>query len=204
MWRYAPFSRFLLDCLRHPLVKDCVIINNLNSHVVSDSIATHDKVIMLDMGTNCFVNPSWNLGVMWCTGSILCFLNDDVVFDIRVFDLVASVRDEWGMMGWLRNQPWDDDQDMFLQQHVTQFPDGVGRLFFVKRQNWVDVPPEIQINYGDFFLWRVLSKSHTNYFIRNLLCHTPDSQTTQLFTHVYAQETEHWIQIAQKWHICEK
>lgn len=201
MWKYAPFPEFLHHCLAHPLIQDCVIINNDNSHTIDNSIITHSKVTILDLGTNCFVNPSWNLGVTWSTTHIMCFMNDDVVFDTKVFDLVENAPYRWGMIAWLRNHAWIDNQDMFLEADTGIFPDGIGRLFFVQRTNWVDVPPEIQINYGDFFLWRVLAKRHMNYFVRNLQFETPDSQTTQFFTHVYPKETQEWVKISKKWQI---
>ncbi len=203
MWKYAPFHEFLMQCLQNPHVSDCVLIDNDHAHA-PDNLPAHHKLNRINYNTNLFVNPSWNLGVYEAKSPIMCFQNDDIQFDTHIYDHVVQFTQHtpnWGMLGLLRDACAHGAQGVHMPLAQQQFPNGVGRLFFVQRQNWIDIPAEIPINYGDFFQWRMQAKRQDNYFICNLPHDTPDSQTSRFFTHVYAQESEQWLQICDKYGI---
>ena len=56
-----------------------IIINNTES----TSGVTGERIDIINMGYNSFVNPAWNLGVELATTEYVCLLNDDIHIDLK-------------------------------------------------------------------------------------------------------------------------
>ena len=137
-------------CAAHPRVVEVLVINNAPEPLVWDS----SKVRVLQQDGNIFVNPAWNLGAREARGEHLAILNDDILFDPRLFDV---------MHRWLR-LPFIG----MIGPHETSFVDGpwkpsfrpayrrtwgFGCAMFLRRENYVPIPQDLEIFYGDDWLF---------------------------------------------------
>ena len=79
-----------------------IIINNDNTRTPDHPVLTNPKVKLVDFGQNIFVNPAWNYGVQNSSNTIVCILNDDLIFDLKLFYKMAEfVTPEMGVVGKL-------------------------------------------------------------------------------------------------------
>jgi hypothetical protein len=141
-----------------------------------------------------------NAGDYHAKSKILCFMNDDIIYDLRVYKRIIDHPADWGMIGLLMEKR-ELAIDLYMEPWNHQFPGGIGRLFFIQKTHWVDIPPGMLISYGDFFLWRIQAKYKQNWFMRNLLYWTPDSTTSKHFAHYYGWDTHQWISISNLFEI---
>ena len=199
LWRYPPFPDFLLDVCEHPLVSDVVLINNQADQTPDHPVIHHPKINHQSFGRNIFVNPAWNLGVAASKSDIICIANDDIIFDLRVFKRIQEhMTPERGTYGVSSSTPVDGD--IWFEPHTNQSVFGFGQLFFVHRQNWCMIPAELNIYYGDNFVFDThKSRLGTNYLIKNLFHYTPYATSSKDFRHrldpehpVYARVLEEW------------
>ena len=101
MWRYQPFVKFLTDLLDHELIHEVIIINNDKSK--TPELPNSSKLRLVDYGGNIYVNPSWNRGVRLSNTENVVIINDDLIFDLRVFKKLQQIDDpNFGFMPWRR------------------------------------------------------------------------------------------------------
>lgn len=188
MWRYKPFTKFLWDLVEDPLVGEVVIINNSVENTPNDLILYHDKVRMFNQENNIYVNPAWNLGVEKASYDQLCIANDDIVFDMKLFDrLKYEVTPENGAFGMVCgepqfNQPLLTDGTLDITKcdtpynYQTHF--GFGQLMFVHKSNWTPIIPGLNIYWGDNYIYdTIYYKLNRNFILSNFLFKTPHSAT---------------------------
>jgi hypothetical protein len=189
MWRYAPFLNFLQHMLQSELVERVIVINNQSSLTPTDSVLQHSKLVMLDFGQNTFVNPAWNIGVAYSSTDIVCLANDDITFDLRVFDrAVRWFRPNHGALG-LAHGPVTGDIEFQPRSNESVF--GFGQLMFVHASTWTDIPSDLLVYFGDNWIFD-LNKHRwgCNHLIHNLLHHTPHAQTSREQVHRLEGERE--------------
>ena len=92
MWRYSPFLDLLKYILKVDVVTECIIINNDNTRTPTHPVLTNPKVKLVDFGKNIFVNPAWNYGVQHSSNNIVCILNDDLIFDLKLFYFSEKIK----------------------------------------------------------------------------------------------------------------
>lgn len=179
MWKFAPFLDFLVDVVNCRFVSDVIVINNDNSATPQHEIFLHPKLLVLDYGENIFVNPAWNVGVMYAKSNLICLANDDIIYDVRVFHKVIQYyQQDHGCYGISSRLAIDGDMEFLPAQGQDLF--GFGQLMFLHKSKWIDLPPGLNVWYGDNFIFDIMSKYRCqNYIIKNLLFFTPHAQTTQ-------------------------
>ncbi len=204
MWRYPPFPDFLATVLDHSLVSDAVLINNSSSHTPSHSVLSHPKLSIVDFGINIFVNPAWNLGVMHSGSPIVCIMNDDIVFDLALFEKIHCwYQPHHGAVGLGHSHI---AQSIRFQPHVNQSCFGFGQLMVVHQHNWIPIPPELLIYFGDNWIFDTHKKRYgTNWLIEDLAYHTPHAQTSQSCGHRLETERTLYLEVLQQhnlqaWH----
>ena len=188
MWKFAPFPDFLSEMADHHQVSDVILVNNSRDNTCAHRVMEHPKVTVFDFGQNIFVNPSWNLGMMHATSDLVCIVNDDVIFDLRLFDrIIEHWQDDHGVYGLCHLD--HDGEDIKFLEHTSQNVFGFGQLMFVGKKNWIDIPPELNVYYGDNFIFDYHKiKFNRNFLIANLLHYTPHAQTTRDFGSFLNQE----------------
>ena len=201
MWRHAPFCDFLSQVCDHAHVNDVIIINNDQDLTPTHPALVHEKVKMVNLGQNLFVNPSWNLGVYMGEADIMCLQNDDIQFDCDIYQKVSEfVQPHMGLIS-LSGEPAQSDQiDFRLWQGDSMF--GCGQLMFFHRQQFVQIDPELKVYCGDNWLfdhmWHVTGQ---NYMIHNLKHETPYAQTSKSFRHMLYAEQIRYSQICEQYGI---
>lgn len=178
MWRHRPMLEFLSYLTRIDAVKDIVIIDNDRQRRGEDPILAHEKIKILDFGQNIFVNPAFNAGVKASQGDIICFLNDDMLFDLRLlFKVNKFMTPKMGALGLckgiieLGQTPITDGNIDFIP-FTGQNCHGFGEIMFVHRDNWIDIPAGLDLGFGDNFIFeRYCFDGFQNWFIANMWHH---------------------------------
>jgi glycosyltransferase involved in cell wall biosynthesis len=215
MWRHGAFLDFAQDFLQLDCVERLIIINNDETKTPIHPILSSDKVTMIGHGRNIFVNPAWNLGVNTSETPIVCILNDDLNFDIRLFQRVSRFfKPGMGAIG-LSNGIQEYGQTP-LTDGMIQFEPfngqacfGFGNLMFVRQETWRDIPPGLDIFFGDNFIFDYnYFAERVNYFIVNMFHHHAASTTVdEIFgenTHRDLFDRENSIYAAVKSKIIDK
>jgi hypothetical protein len=176
---------FLGDLVKFPLVDEIIIINNDSKNTPDDPILADEKIKMFDFGENIYVNPAWNFGVHTSKNDKVCILNDDMIFDIKLFfHLDDFPLEDTGVVGICpghveHNQPKFETGSIKIIPWAGQHTLGFGCLFFIHKSWWMDIPADLKVYYGDNWVFDTcLWKGKTNFIITDLLHHTPYAQTT--------------------------
>ena len=162
MWRYDPFVKFLGDLLDHELVGEVIVINNDSSR--TPRLPNNTKLRMVDNGGNIKVNPSYNQGVRLARNEDVVIIDDDIIFDLRVFKKVLNINDtNFGVAGLsLDINPNHHDSvkdgiiDIVPWTGFGLF--GFGQLLFIKKSHYINIPFQYQpnIDHHHAHLWRKL------------------------------------------------
>lgn len=189
MWKYEPFIKFLEDLVNCDLVYDIVLIDNDRTLTPNFKVLDHRKINKYTPDYNIGVNPAWNYGVRVSKTKNICVMNDDILFDFKLFQKVYPYMHEGtGAIclsggeekfqqvpvtnGNIDIVPWESD----TSQTYSRF--GFGSLFFIPKYNWVDIPQEMYVFYGDDWLLETqIHKKTKNYVINNCFHHTPRATT---------------------------
>jgi len=174
------------------MVDEIILIDNDASH--PDSIGpdhSFNKVRRLAQPQNIFVNPAWNLGVQESRNERLCILNDDLIFDLRIFYRVLDYMNNpsTGVIGLapgdytdITKQPKLTDGKIDIIPWDEHHLWGFGMLMFMNKSTWEPIPEELKLFYGDNWIFdghRLAGR--TNYIITNSLMSTPYSVTSNDF-----------------------
>lgn len=200
MWRYTPFLSFLADLVKVDTVGEVIIINNDMSYTPNVSLLHHPKVQLINCVNNIYVNPAWNLGAKVSKYDKLCFLNDDISVDLKLFYKIDDfLTPDIGTVGMIEGneklgQPPFVDGTIDFVQWTGQFMYGFGTLFFVHKSNWIPIPEGLKVYYGDNWVFdsQLFGNRKHNYMIANVFVHHEHSQTTKSLdtSAFYEPETE--------------
>jgi len=197
MWRCKDvFERALQSYISCDLVDEIIIINNDKAATPDWSNLYHYKIRILNQESNIFCNPAWNLGAELALNDKMCFVNDDIEFDPRVFEKVVDlVVPENGTVGMVTgeakfNHPPTTDKSISILEYSSNsesyadhydktMPHGFGQLFFVHKKNWEPVPEGLLLYYGDDMIWHQhLRKGLNNFILYNFDWYSPMAQTS--------------------------
>jgi hypothetical protein len=205
MWKYKPFPDFLESIVNHHLVGEVVLFNNDTENTPDHPVVRHSKIVQVRPKENTGVNYPWNLGAALALNHHLCILNDDLIFDLRVFEKVEKLLDdpETGMIGLhpgldeFGQLPFRNGMiDIVEWKDVHTF--GFGCLMFTNKKNYLTIPEGLKYYYGDHWYFDMnTALLRKNYLITNMLFYTPYATTasslsnedlmseTELFTNSY-------------------
>lgn len=189
MWKYPPFWDFAESFLKVDVVSEIFIINNDTSNTPALDWLQHPKVKIVSFGKNILVNPSWNCGAMGSKSDILCVVNDDFIFDIRVLYKAATfITANMGCL-CLSEQIVEDGKvpvktgNIQFTPYTGQSTWGYGVLFFIHKDNWIDIPPDLLLCYGDNFVFdQCMYRGLQNYMIDELFHYHAGAQTNSIIT----------------------
>lgn len=178
MWKYKPFCKFLEKLVTAELVEEIIIINNDINNTPVEDILNHKKIKLHNFDENIFVNPAWNYGVSRALNNKLAIINDDIEYDIKLFEEVYPyIIPENGAIGIF--------YDNHINRNITITPTsqeklGFGSLFFIHKNNWINIPNELKVYCGDNFIFDInMIKGKQNYSITNIDFYTPMAVTTR-------------------------
>lgn len=185
MWKYNRFPEILRSLVSCTYVQDIVIINNSGEkNIQFDSILFNEKIRIFNFEKNLGVNPAWNFGMKQTKYDKVCILNDDLEFDTRVFEKLLPYYDvRFGAAGLCAglvefDQPQITNGSIDIIEVAQHNVHSFGTLMFIDKKNWIDIPEELIIYYGDtFILNRSIFTGKINYLITNMNYYTPGSTT---------------------------
>lgn len=186
MWRAMDLIPRLLESLvDHPLVGEIIIINNDPDRTPNLQELDDPKIIMLPQEHNIMVNPAWNMGAKIARFDKLCFCNDDIVFDTRLFDkMLSRCNPSMGPHGII----WGKEEygqppttDGFIDFIIWKPGDVIhcfGQLFFVHKDNWVPIDDRFKLYYGDDWVFHhAIKAGKTPWLIYNIGFNSRNSAT---------------------------
>ncbi len=179
MWKYEPFCRFLEQLVTVDLIDEIIIINNDSKNTPINEILENSKIKLHNFSENIFVNPAWNYGVWVSKNDKLAIINDDIEFDIKLFERVYDyVIPQNGVTGIIYNQYTNFDINI---SPYTDDNDGFGTCMFIHKNNWKDIPKNLKVYYGDNFIFdNNFFNGRTNYIITNIKYFSKMAATTSL------------------------
>ena len=210
MWLYQPYLNFLKYIVRLDVIKEIIIIDNAPDKKPNADILNHEKIKVITFGKNIFINPAWNEGSRISESDIICILNDDIHFDLRLFYKIDEFfKPGMGAIGLSAGiaaygqTPLTNgiiDFELFNGQNC----EGFGELMFIRKENWCDIPEGLLLGYGDNFIFDYhYFKGLQNYFITNIWHHHEGSFTQSRFPSaerqaIYEKETAIYNQVKAK------
>lgn len=136
-------------------VGEIILIDNA-SHL--NKIVNLPKVLHIKEPHNTFVNPAWNKGVLLSKYNNITISNDDLLFDVNEYyhyiNDIKAIHDlkNLGFIGMhSRNYTLDSSDDNIIiesYENVTNIS-GWGCLITFHKDNWIPIPEQIKIWFGD-------------------------------------------------------
>lgn len=153
MWVPQSFEVQLTELIQQDVIHEIIIINNKKNKTPDWKILENPKINLIDQEHNIYVNPAWNLGVELAKFDYVCLLNDDILFDTNIFDAILPVldNDDCGLYGL--NMFSNSDKLKLTRAHERCW--GFGCLMIMKKKNYLQIPSELQILYGDDYLFNM-------------------------------------------------
>lgn len=210
MWKYPPFLDFVSYIVKLDVISEFIIINNSRADTPNHPVLLHPKIKIIDFGKNIFVNPAWNHGVNSSRSDIVCLMNDDLTFDIRLFFKISEFfSDEIGVIGLSSgrveyNQTPITTGAIDFEAYNGQMCYGFGELMFVNKKTWKNIPDQLLIGFGDNFIFDYYYfNRYTNYLICNMFHYHAVSQTTSEVVKIlpegfYDREHAEYVAIKQQ------
>ena len=147
-------EKLLTDLIECEYVDEIIIIDNRLPLSVDE---TNDKVRIVSKGENIYVNPAWNWGIELAKNNHIALLNDDINFDPNIFGLInAEVFSEFGIIGMGEGNyknPIDEQRGPYIDKWQPGINDwGWGCMIMFHKSDWMNIPENIKIWYGDNFI----------------------------------------------------
>ena len=184
MWKPAIFPQLLESLLENDLIDDIVIVSNANpSFTISN-----DKIKIIQQEENIGVNPAWNIGVRLAKNQTIVILNDDFLVDSSFFEEALKIKSKHGMV----SINFDPSEDHIVE--ITKRSNGLGCCFMMEKSDYVEVPLDLKIFYGDDWLFtNCLLKGKSIALIPNISNNGILSETSKQFNCIGLLERDRYI-----------
>lgn len=154
LWKSNRILGMLDLYLQSESVGEIIIIDNNRKYFDYFTEVPH-KITLIRPDENIYVNPAWNLGIGISKFETICLINDDITFDVRIFDLFLKEDVlKNGIIGLSQTSySLNEGDDIILDAWRPGMNDwGWGCMIFLKRNMWVEIPDNIKVWYGDNFI----------------------------------------------------
>ena len=147
MWRSDTTIDLLNRYEKCEHVDEIIVIDN-NKDNKPEGLNGLSKLRILESKQNLYVNKSWNIGVYESRNDLIAISNDDILLNPEcIFSFVSNI-DGWGSIGMSYANFQDGSPDISIERG-NDIGYGWGCLIFVKKSQWVDIPDNIKIWFGD-------------------------------------------------------
>lgn len=169
-------NKLIFELDNSSLVDEILIIDNSTKGFLSNS----KKVRVIVPKENLFVNPAWNLGVREAKNEIVGIFNDDILLPLNFIEEVNNFiqkTPDFGIIGldsnYMRNYEKKDFETYpnnskltFRPFKKTIYTEYFGSAFFIKKENYYEIPKNIKVWCGDnYLLKKNLDSNKINYEI---------------------------------------
>ncbi len=155
LWKSNRIGKLLFDLVKCEFVDEIILIDNGGKFF--EYFEALDKLKLVQVDENMYVNPSWNLGVKIATNNQIALLNDDINFDPNIFGLINSdTLSNYGIIG-MGEGNYKDEIDEERGPYIDVWKPGIndwgwGCFIMFHKKYWIDIPENIKIWYGDNFI----------------------------------------------------
>lgn len=152
LWKSNRIGKLLFDLIKCEFVDEIILIDNAGKFF--EYFEGLDKVKLVQVEENTYVNPAWNLGIKIAKNNSIALLNDDINFDPNIFGLITKdVLNHYGIIGMGEGNykgEVDEERGPYLDVWKSGINDwGWGCFIMLDKKNWIDIPNDIKIWYGD-------------------------------------------------------
>jgi hypothetical protein len=149
MWKSERTLNLLEELNSCDLIEEIIIIDNCFYNRPQFNLK---KCKLITQKNNIYVNPAWNLGVNLAKNNLIAICNDDIHFDVKsTFDFISRNTSFLGCIG-IHPQSYQAESDGFSLETGYDTDKGWGCLMFCKKENWIEIPGNLKIGYGDDWL----------------------------------------------------
>ena len=154
MWKSKIFHKAIMEYKKMSKIDEIIIINNDPKFDVP-TYFKDKKIKIITQKENIFVNPSWNLGVSISKNEKIAILNDDIF--IKKMGWVLGVLEKhfkkYNLLGLDLNRSNKVDRIEIKDLKNKKRPHGFGTCMVLEKKNYVPIPDDIKIWYGDDILY---------------------------------------------------
>ena len=152
LWKSNRTHKLLSDLIKCQYVDEIILIDNASKFF--EYYEALDKVKLVQVEENIYVNPAWNLGIKIAKNDLIALVNDDINFDTNIFGVIdENVLNQFGIVGMGEDnykEQIDDSKGPYLDVWKPGVNDwGWGCMILLDKKNWIDIPEDIKIWYGD-------------------------------------------------------
>lgn len=164
LWKSQRIHKLLDDLIKCDNVDEIIIIDNNSSYYhYYDTIL--DKINLIQMKDNIYVNPAWNLGVKIAKNYYIALINDDINFNTNIFDFLNPYKlDRYGIIGMdsTNYNTIIESPKLLKEDNRPKQRFGWGCMIIFDKKYWIDIPDNIKLWYGDDFI-RIVNKAPVSY-----------------------------------------
>jgi len=154
LWKSNRIHRLLRDLINSEFVGEIILIDNAGKYF--EYYEALDKVKLVQVEENIYVNPAWNLGIKIAKNNCIALLNDDINFNPNIFEVITEdILNQFGIIGMGEGnyKSLNIEGDPVLEMWQPGINDwGWGCFIMFDKKNWIDIPDNIKIWYGDNFI----------------------------------------------------
>ena len=154
LWKSDRTKKLLSDLNECEYVDEIIVIDNEYDGYQDTKV---EKIRFVSFGGNIYVNPAWNKGIGLARNNHIALINDDINFDPNIFGIIdKNVLDTFGIIGMGEGNyktPIDEERGPYLDTWQPGVNDwGWGCFIMLNKKDWIDIPDNIKIWYGDNFI----------------------------------------------------
>ena len=151
LWRPKTFTQLLIVLNESPNVREIIVIDNAPN--LRPPLPHLPKTKLVAMGSNLFVNASWNLGVALAESESVCICNDDVLFDQNIMEYMRtqSLHRITGLHPSSYTMTNEDPRKPIIQSG-SFIKNNWGSILFLRKQHYQPIPESMKIWWGDAWL----------------------------------------------------
>ena len=150
LWKSNRIHKLLSDLIKCQYVDEIILIDNAGKFF--EYYEALDKVKLVQVEENIYVNPAWNLGIKIAKNDLIALVNDDINFDANIFGVIdENVLNQFGIVGMGEDnykEQIDDSKGPYLDVWKPGVNDwGWGCMILLDKKNWIDIQEDIKIWY---------------------------------------------------------
>ena len=155
LWKSNRIGKLLFDLIKCEFVDEIVLIDNGGKFF--EYFEALDKVKLVQVEENIYVNPAWNKGIELAKNECIALCNDDINFDPNIFGLITKdILMEYGIIGQSEfNYKGNNTDEPIIEKWLGKVRDwGWGCLIIFDKKDWINIPNDIKIWYGDDYIFK--------------------------------------------------
>lgn len=198
MWMSNRLSYMLEQYEADDNVQEVIIIDNKTESAID--LSPYKKVVHIPQEKNIFVNPAWNLGVSVAKSEYVVICNDDITFDSKSLNEFLLNEINESIIGTHPVSFYQGHDTMSIEDgsHVGY---GWGVLMYMKKKNYIQIPDEFKIWFGDDIL--ALNCGNVKSFITNIATEMSTTSSKEFANKTIHDDVLNLLQLTRRFNVYE-